>query len=216
MTITPDSTLPLDYVEVPVSPMPLQPVTLTGNLVELRPMMLEHLDELAVLGTEDKIWAYYNGAYNTPARMEAYIKACQAEEARGVSQAFVIVERASGKLAGGTRYLNVDRNNYRLEIGSSWLHPQWQRTGLNTEAKYLLLTHAFETLKALRVELKTDAWNAQSRKAMERLNAQFEGIFRYHMIREDGRIRHSAYYAFVRPDWPATKAHIEGLMKRSG
>lgn len=214
MTITPDSTLPLDYVELPVTPMPLQPVTLTGHLVELRPMTLDHLDELAALGTEESIWAYYNVPYNTREKMDAYIRACQAEEARGVAQAFVIVERASGRLAGGTRYMNVDRANYRLEIGSSWLHPQWQRTGLNTEAKYLLLTHAFETLKALRVELKTDAWNTQSRQAMERIGAKFEGIFRYHMIRADGRIRHSAYYAFVRPDWPAAKAHIEGLMRR--
>lgn len=215
MTLNIDATaLPVEYVSLPVTPMPLEPVTLTGQLVELSPMTQAHLDELAALGAEESIWEHYNVPYNTREAMSLYIDQCAAEQGRGVSMPFVIKERSSGKLAGGTRYMNVDRANYRLEIGSSWLHPQWQRTGLNTEAKYLLLTHAFETLKTMRVELKTDAWNAKSRAAMERISAQFEGIFRYHMIRADGRIRHSAYYSFVRPDWPATKAHIESLMRR--
>ena len=215
MTLNIDAaSLPVEYVSLPVTPMPLEPVTLTGTRVELVPMTQAHLDELAALGTEDSIWEHYNVPYNTREAMSLYIDQCAAEQARGVSMPFVIIDLASGKLVGGTRFLNVDCANYRLEIGSSWLHPQWQRTGFNTEAKYLLLTHAFETLKALRVELKTDAWNAKSRAAMERIGAQYEGMFRYHMIRHDGRIRHSAYYAFVRPDWPVTKAHIEGLMRR--
>jgi len=215
MTLNIDAaSLPVEYVSLPVTPMPLEPVTLTGTRVELVPMTQAHLDELAALGTEDSIWEHYNVPYNTREAMSLYIDQCAAEQARGVSMPFVIIDLASGKLVGGTRFLNVDCANYRLEIGSSWLHPQWQRTGFNTEAKYLLLTHAFETLKALRVELKTDAWNAKSRAAMERIGAQYEGTFRYHMIRHDGRIRHSAYYAFVRPDWPATKAHIESLMRR--
>ena len=215
MTLNIDSTaLPVEYVPLPVTPMPIEPVTLTGHLVELAPMRREHLDELAALGTEKDIWAHYTATYETREKMAAYIDQCLVEEERRSAMPFVIIERSSGKLAGGTRYLNIDRANYRLEIGSSWLHPQWQRTGLNTEAKYLLLTHAFETLNVMRVELKTDAWNTKSRAAMERIGAQYEGTFRYHMIRHDGRIRHSAYYAFVRPDWPATKAHIEGLMRR--
>jgi N-acetyltransferase len=215
MTLNIDpAALPVEYVPLPVTPMIVEPVTLTGTLVELSLMTQAHLDELAALGTEKAIWEHYTATYETREKMAAYIDQCAAEQARGVSLPFVIKDRSTGKLVGGTRYLNIDRANHHLEIGSSWLHPQWQRTGINTEAKYLLLTHAFETLNALRVELKTDAWNAKSRAAMERIGAQYEGTFRYHMIRHDGRIRHSAYYAFVRPDWPATKAHIEGLMRR--
>ena len=214
MTLNNDPALPVEYVALPLTPMSLDPVTLTGHLVELAPMTHEHLDELAALGTEENIWTHYVATYETRDKMAAYIDQCLAEQQRRVSLPFVIREQASGALVGGTRYMNVDRANYRLEIGSSWLHPQWQRTGINTETKYLLLIHAFETLKTMRVELKTDAWNTPSRVAMERLGAQFEGVFRYHMIRHDGRIRHSAYYAFVHPDWPATKTHIEGLMRR--
>lgn len=215
MTLGIDPTaLPVETMPLPVTPMTIAPVTLTGTLVELVPMTYAHLDELAALGVEESIWTYYNGAFNTRERLAAHIDQCAAEQSRGVSLPFVIKERSSGKLTGGTRFLNIDAAHHRLEIGSSWLHPRWQRTGVNTEAKYLLLRHAFETLNALRVELKTDSLNVRSRAAMERLGAQLEGIFRYHAIRKDGRIRHSVFYAFVRPDWPATKAHIEGLMRR--
>ncbi|NJR12939.1 GNAT family N-acetyltransferase [bacterium] len=199
MPTSPNSLLPLEHVSLPLTPLPLAPVTLTGRLIDLLPMTRKHLDEVTALGADSSIWTHYLTPYDTPERMAAYFEQCAAEEAQGVAQAFVIRVRETGRLAGGTRYMNVDRANQRLEIGSSWLHPDYQRTGINTEAKYLLLCHAFDTLGALRVELKTDAWNTQSRRAMERIGAQFEGTFRYHMIRHDGRIRHSAYYAYRAP-----------------
>jgi len=132
-----------------------------------------------------------------------------AEQARGESVVFVTVERASGKVIGSTRFMNIDRANSRVEIGSTWIAPAWQRTAVNTEAKYLMLRHAFEVWRCIRVELKTDALNQKSRNAILRLGAREEGTFRKHLLTWTGRIRDTVYFSILDTEWPEVKARLE-------
>jgi RimJ/RimL family protein N-acetyltransferase len=125
---------------------------------------------------------------------------------------FVTVAKAIGRVVGSTSYLNIDRQHRRVEIGGTWTTPAWQRSAINTEAKYLQLRHAFETLGCIRVEFKTDALNSKSRQALARIGATEEGTFRNHMIMPDGRIRHSVYFSITDDEWPRVKAHLEGLL----
>jgi RimJ/RimL family protein N-acetyltransferase len=148
--------------------------------------------------------------------MAAYIETALEEQARGVSLPFAIVEKAAGRAIGSTRYGNIDRTHHRVEIGWTWVAREWQRTAVNTEAKYLLLRHAFETLGCIRVELKTDSLNEKSRAAILRIGAQHEGIFRNHMITASGRIRHSAYYSIIDSEWPAVKTRLESKLNTQG
>ena len=145
--------------------------------------------------------------------MAAYIDAALAEQARGVSLPFTIVEKSSGKPVGCTRFANIDRVHRRVEIGWTWVAKTWQRTAVNTESKYLLLRHAFETLGCIRVELKTDSLNEKSRAAILRIGAREEGIFRNHMITASGRIRHTVYFSIVDSEWPAAKSRLEQRLK---
>jgi RimJ/RimL family protein N-acetyltransferase len=131
------------------------------------------------------------------------------EQERGTSMPFAILEKATGRAIGSTRYGNIDRIHHRVEIGWTWVAREWQRTAMNTEAKYLLLKHAFESLGCLRVELKTDSLNEKSRAAILRIGAKEEGIFRNHMITESGRIRHSVYFSIIDAEWPGVKARLE-------
>ena len=144
--------------------------------------------------------------------MGAYIDTALEEQKRGVSLPFALIERATGRAIGSTRYGNIDRTHRRAEIGWTWVAREWQRTAVNTEAKYLLLRHAFETLGCIRVELKTDSLNERSRAAILRIGAQEEGIFRNHMITASGRIRHTVYFSIVDCEWPAVKARLESLL----
>ena len=131
------------------------------------------------------------------------------EQSQGVTLPFVLVETASGRVVGSTRYMNIDRTHNRLEIGWTWLARPWRRTAINTEAKYLLLRHAFETLRCIRVELKTDSLNEASRTAILRIGAREEGTFRNHMITESGRLRHSVYYSIITAEWPEVRTRLE-------
>jgi RimJ/RimL family protein N-acetyltransferase len=125
---------------------------------------------------------------------------------------FVTIARAIDQPVGSTSYLNIDLRHRRVEIGGTWITPAWQRSAINTEAKYLQLRHAFETLSCMRVEFKTDSLNTKSRQAIARLGATEEGIFRNHMVMPGGRIRHSVYFSIINDEWPQIKAHLEGLM----
>lgn len=145
--------------------------------------------------------------------MRAYVMTALDEMRRGMSVPFVIVDQATGDVAGSTRYANIDAVHHRLEIGWTWLAPAHQRTAVNTEAKLLLLTHAFEVLEAIRVELKTDALNDRSRAAILRIGATEEGTFRNHMITSTGRIRDSVYFSIIAADWPAVKANLQSLLR---
>jgi RimJ/RimL family protein N-acetyltransferase len=145
--------------------------------------------------------------------MRTYVEAALREQAAGVSLPFATIDLASGRVIGSTRYGNIDRANRRVEIGWTWVAPPWQRTPVNTEAKYLMLGHAFETLGCMRVELKTDSLNERSRAAILRIGAQQEGIFRNHMVTESGRIRHSVYFSLIDSEWPAVKARLEEKLR---
>ena len=197
------------------TPMRVQAVILSGHHVRLEPLALEHVGALAEVGIDPVLWRHVPTQVASAADMRAYVETALAEQARGVSLPFAIVERAGGRVIGSTRYGNIVPEHRRLEIGWTWLTPSAQRTGANTGAKLLLLTHAFETLGANRVELKTDALNAQSRAAILRIGAKEEGTFRQHMVIADtGRIRDTVYFSIIRAEWPAVKANLEARLKR--
>lgn len=189
--------------------MVVAPVVLEGPHVRLEPLGEDHLAGLAAVGLGEELWRWIPTPVRTIEEMAAYIATALREQSQGVSLPFALVERKTGRPIGSTRYGNIDRTNHRVEIGWTWVAREWQRTAINTEAKYLLLKHAFETLGCIRVELKTDSLNERSRAAILRIGAREEGIFRNHMITASGRIRHSAYYSIVDSEWPGVKARLE-------
>jgi RimJ/RimL family protein N-acetyltransferase len=149
----------------------------------------------------------------TADEMRDYIGSALEARAAGTAIPFATVERASGRVVGSTRFMNIDTANRRVEIGATWIAKPWQRTALNTEAKYLMLRHAFETLDCIRVELKTDALNQQSRQAILRIGAREEGIFRQHMVTWSGRLRDTVYYSILDSEWPLVKESLEAKLK---
>ena len=189
------------------------PVTLEGAHVRLEPLAKGHLAGLAEVGLDEELWRWIPTAVRTREEMAGYIETALNEQERGVSLPFAILEKATGRSIGSTRYGNIDRTHHRVEIGWTWVAREWQRTAMNTEAKYLLLKHAFESLGCMRVELKTDSLNEKSRAAILRIGAKEEGIFRNHMITASGRIRHSAYYSIIDSEWPAVKARLEARLR---
>jgi RimJ/RimL family protein N-acetyltransferase len=192
--------------------MKVVPVTLEGRHVRLEPLAKAHLAGLAEVGLDEELWRWIPTQVRTAEEMAAYIETALQEQERGGALPFAIVDKATGRAIGSTRYGSIDRTHHRVEIGWTWVSWEWQRTAVNTEAKYLLLRHAFETLGCIRVELKTDSLNEKSRAAILRIGAQHEGIFRNHMITASGRIRHSAYYSIIDSEWPAVKARLESKL----
>jgi RimJ/RimL family protein N-acetyltransferase len=148
------------------------------------------------------------------ADLAAFIDAAVAAQVAGREQAFATIERSSGRVVGSTRYLNIEPAHRRLEIGYTWLAPAWQKTAINSEAKLLMLEHAFERLGANRVEFKTDALNEPSRNALLGIGATFEGIFRRHMIVQQGTLRDSAYFSVIADEWPAVRRHLAERVER--
>jgi RimJ/RimL family protein N-acetyltransferase len=149
--------------------------------------------------------------------MNRYVRSALAAREAGNAIPFVTILQSPGaadRIVGTTRFMEIDRNNRRMEIGATWLGKEWQRSRVNTEAKYLMLRHAFEELKSIRIELKTDSLNVRSRKAILRIGAVQEGVFRNHVITEQGRIRHSVYFSIVAEDWPAVKSRLEAMLER--
>jgi N-acetyltransferase len=199
-------------------PPPLQidtPLTLEGAVVRLEPIRRDHAE---------LFWQVANNALDDifrwiPYRMKLredfglVVEKALAEQERGDSVVFATVERASRRVIGSTRYMNIDRANRRVEIGSTWIAPAWQRTAINTEAKYLMLRHAFEVWQCIRVELKTDALNEKSRNAILRLGAKEEGTLRKHVITWTGRIRDSVYFSILAEEWPEAKTALEQKLK---
>jgi RimJ/RimL family protein N-acetyltransferase len=188
------------------------PVALEGQHVRLEPLAKAHLAGLARVGLEEELWRWIPEPVRTVEEMAAYIETALQEQERGVSLPFALIEKATGRAIGSTRYGNIERTHHRVEIGWTWVAREWRRTAVNTEAKYLLLRHAFETLGCIRVELKTDSLNEKSRAAILRIGAREEGIFRNHMITASGRIRHTVYFSIVDSEWPAVKARLESLL----
>ena len=201
------------YHALPMSTeMNVVPVTLEGRHVRLEPLSHAHDAGLSAVGLDEELWQWIPTAVRTPEEMSAYIETALNEQSRGVSVPFALVEKTSGRAIGSTRYGNIDRTHHRVEIGWTWVAPAWQRTAVNTEAKYLLLRHAFETLGCIRVELKTDSLNERSCAAILRIGAREEGTFRNHMITASGRIRHTVYFSIVNSEWPEVKARLQARM----
>jgi N-acetyltransferase len=194
------------------SEMIVAPVTLEGRHVRLEPLSQEHQAGLSAIGLDEELWRWIPIPVRSAEEMAAYIETALAEQARGVSLPFALIEKSSGRAIGCTRYGNIDRTHHRVEIGWTWVAREWQRTGVNTEAKYLLLRHAFETLGCMRVELKTDSLNEKSRAAILRIGAREEGTFRNHMITASGRIRHTVYFSILDSEWETVKARLQNMM----
>jgi RimJ/RimL family protein N-acetyltransferase len=191
-------------------------LTLEHTLVRLEPLRADHVAAFwaaAKEGIEDTFqWIPY--AMASEADFDRWVTQAFDEQSRGVSVVFATVVRATGAVVGSTRFMNIDRANRHVEIGSTWIAPAWQRTAVNTEAKYLMLRHAFESWQCLRVEFKTDALNQRSRSAILRLGAQQEGIFRKHMLTHTGRVRDSVYFSILDTEWPAVKGRLEAALSR--
>ena len=194
--------------------MPLAPITLTGDAVRLEPLSLDHHPALCQIGLEPGIWRWTTIQIATPEDMRRYIEDALRSWEAGAALPFATVDRVSGRVAGTTRYGNIDPANRKLEIGWTFVAPAWQRTRINTEAKYLMLRYAFETLGCVRVEFKTDALNETSRRAIARIGAREEGTLRHHMICADGRFRDSVYFSVIEPEWPGVKAALESNLQR--
>jgi len=187
-----------------------QPVTLSGEYVRLEPLSLDHLPQLwAAFALDPTIWAWW--LIDPPTSQDAMRELIVADlnlQAERKVVLFAQVDRTTGRAVGSTRYLNISRRDRGLEIGSTWLGRPWQRSGINTEAKYLLLRHTFEDLGAVRVQLKTDARNQISQAAIERLGAVREGVLRKHMLSRNGIMRDSVMYSIVDNEWPAVKQNL--------
>jgi len=188
--------------------MLVEPVTLMGRHVRLEPLSLRHHDALCQVGLDEELWRWIPAPVRTPDEMRAYIETALREQAAGTALPFATIDQSSGRAIGSTRYGNIDRANRRVEIGWTWVAVPWQRTAANTEAKYLMLRHAFETLGSIRVELKTDSLNEGSRNAILRLGAKEEGTLRNHMITASGRIRHTVYFSVTDAEWPAVRTSL--------
>lgn len=201
-------------VAMPLAPMVMEPLTLEGQYVRLEPLSMEHHAGLCAALLHDEIWRWLPWRIDTPDEMRAFMQQVINMSAEGSAYAFATLYKPDNRVVGTSRYLSIDHANHRLEIGATLISPEWQRSVINTEAKYLMLRHAFETLGCLRMEFKTDSLNTKSRNALLRLGATEEGIFRNHIVCWNGRIRHSAYYSITDDDWPSVKANLEAKLVR--
>ena len=192
--------------------MIVEPVVLKGKYVQLEPVRVDHLPALCEVGLDEAIWRWTANIVKDESDIERYVGSALADQTLGTALPFVTIERSSGAVVGSTRFGNLDPVNRKTEIGWTWINPQWQRTAINTEAKLLMLTHAFEVWKCIRVELKTDALNQQSRDAIARIGGVEEGVLRNHMITESGRYRDSAYFSIVDTEWKSVKAKLASKM----
>jgi RimJ/RimL family protein N-acetyltransferase len=195
--------------------MNIEPIVLDGQVVRLVPMTRDHIPDLCAIGLDPELWTWVPNRMEGPEDMATYVTQALADQARGVALPFVTTERATGRVIGSTRFGSIERAHRRLEIGWTWIARDFQRSAVNTEAKYLMLSHAFDHLGANRVELKTDVLNARSRAAILRLGAAQEGIFRKHLVCDSGRIRDSVYFSIIDEEWPAVKAGLLAKLARS-
>jgi RimJ/RimL family protein N-acetyltransferase len=188
--------------------MEIKPVTLEGKRVRLSPLSLDHFDQLCAIGLDEDLWRVSRTVLRTPEDVHGYIESALADKDRGVSLPFATIDKNSGDVVGSTRFGNIERTHRRLEIGWTWIARKWQRSHVNTEAKFLMLEHAFEVLHCIRVEFKADSTNLRSRKAIVRIGAKEEGTLRNHMIAPGGRITHSVYYSILDSEWPEVRKNL--------
>jgi RimJ/RimL family protein N-acetyltransferase len=193
------------------SPLEWKSTTLEGNIVRLQPLLRDHGPLLWDIAKDahDELFRWMPYSLHSAVDIQAAVDKALSEQELGLSVPFATTERNSGRIVGTTRFMNMDRANRRVEIGSTWVAPAWQRTAVNTEAKYLMLRHAFEQWGCIRVELKTDSLNQKSRTAILRLGAKEEGTLRQHIVTYTGRLRDSIYFSILDKEWPEVKARLE-------
>ncbi|MCB8921820.1 MAG: GNAT family N-acetyltransferase [Ardenticatenaceae bacterium] len=190
------------------NPPPFDPqsVILEGQVVRLEPLSLDHVSDLLVHAQDEDIWRYLPyGLLNSEARLAAHVRSLLQKQVGGSEIPFAVIYRESGQAVGMTRYMDIRRAHRSLEIGGTWYGVAYQRTAVNTESKYLLLRHAFEVLGCIRVQIKTDARNLRSQRAIERIGAVREGLLRQHVIMPDGYLRDTIYYSILDKEWPHVK-----------
>ncbi len=185
------------------------PVLVTGARVALEPLGLRHLDDLAVAGADAAIWRWLPSAHHQPGTMRAFVDSAMTAQRNRTALPFAMIDLASQKAVGSTRYHHIVPEHRRLEVGVTWIGTLYQRSHVNTEAKLLQLWYAFEVLQYRRIELKADVENVKSRAAIARLGATEEGVFRKHMLYSDGRNRDNVYFSIIDDDWPTVRAHLE-------
>jgi RimJ/RimL family protein N-acetyltransferase len=194
--------------------MEVIPVVLEGKHVQLEPMTEAHISALAEIGIGPDFWDFMvYGKMETVDDMRGWVSDILSRGEKGTDLPFTVVHLASSRVAGATRYLNILPHDRGLEIGGTWYGLDFQRTVVNTECKYLLLKHAFESLGCIRVQLKTDLRNERSQKAIERIGAKKEGVLRNHMVLPDGYIRDSVYYSILDSEWGDVKGKLEEMLK---
>ena len=191
--------------------MQIDPITLEGQFIRLEPLSMAHHAGLCEVGLDEALWRWTTNLIRTPENMRLHIDEALAAQAAGTAVAFATVEKATGRIIGSTRFGNIDRAHRRVEIGWTWLGLNWQRTAANTEAKLLMLRHAFEKWGCHRVEFKTDSLNETSRRVLLRIGAKEEGVLRNHMVTYSGRLRHSVYFSIIDSEWPGVEA---GLIRK--
>jgi RimJ/RimL family protein N-acetyltransferase len=191
----------------------MEPVTLTGRVVRLEPLSLAHAPGLWKIASEPEIWQYIPyGDMDSPERMQAWVEEMLRRRERGTDLPFAVIHLESGQVAGATRYMTAEPHNRSLEIGGTWYGRDYRRTAVNTECKYLLLKHAFETLGYIRVQFRTDLRNIRSQQAIERIGAVKEAVFRKYSIMPDGHQRSSVFYSIVDQEWPSIKQRLEEIL----
>jgi RimJ/RimL family protein N-acetyltransferase len=193
----------------------ISPIVLNGKYVRLEPMTEDHIPGLAEIGVGQTFWDFMlYGRMDSVEDMRNWVRDILSRAQNGTDLPFVAIHLASGKVAGATRYLNIMPKDRGLEIGGTWYGTEYQRTLVNTECKYLLLTHAFERLGCIRVQLKTDLRNVRSQNAIERIGAKREGILRNHMVLPSGQFRDSVFYSILDSEWPEVKKRLEAILAR--
>jgi N-acetyltransferase len=186
------------------------PVTLEGKVVRLEPMTAAHVDGLSAAGKDESIWKHMlYGDLTSQDKMSAWVDNILLLQAAGTDLPFTVIHLASGRVAGATRYMEMRPPHRSLEIGGTWYAPEFQRTAVNTECKYLILKYAFEEMNCIRVQFKADARNERSLSAIERLGAVREGILRNHYVLPDGAFRDSVYFSILDREWPGVKRRLQ-------
>jgi RimJ/RimL family protein N-acetyltransferase len=197
-------------------PLRVEPVTLQGDHVRMEPLELDHLDGLWEVARESALWRWIPYPIRTRDELSDYIQTALDGRTAGTTLPFATIERSSGRPIGSSRFGNIVPADYRAEIGWTWVGVPWQRSAVNSEAKLLMLDHAFGTWHCHRVEFKTDSLNEQSRAGLLGIGATFEGIFRNHMVTHTGRLRHSAWYSITDEAWPEVRRRLVARIAAGG
>ncbi|WP_061295825.1 GNAT family N-acetyltransferase [Leptospira interrogans] len=193
---------------------PPEPISLIGNHVELHPLEMEHCEALTKAVLDGELWKLWFTLVPSPEAMKQWIEKALKEEKEKSSLPFVVQSKVNGKIIGSTRYMNIEKTDRRLEIGSTWYSKEFQKTFVNTESKFLLLEHAFENLDCIAVEFRTHKLNQNSRRAIERLGATLDGILRNHRTMPNGTLRDTAVYSIISNEWPTIRSHLKFKLER--